>query len=515
MGKHCNIIGAITSAYDRERGFSAEELRNIAIGEPEIGIYLESINLAGGLLIFIAKACVGKSLVAAGKKEDLAQLTGNMRELEDFTIKVCKLDVENCKVIRGLLPFMNPVSHKNKPVSLGLGDRLGEASPGHIRLLKGSGYFPVLAQQSIRELNLTGRNYDEVLADAAWAVLQEGLKDGWGADGDHLKTPQEVKMALNCGYTMITLDCSEHIDNSVSELSGKELDEKYALVPEKDRAELEKLYLKKNIRLKSGTSFEFGEADFKKETLVYLKAIKFTIQVYNEIIKNCGREIDFEMSIDETLTSTTLEAHYFVAAELIRGGVEIRSLAPRFCGEFQKGIDYRGDIAQFEKEFALHTEIADNFGYKISVHSGSDKFSIFPIVGRKTGMRFHLKTAGTNWLEAVRVIALHNTALFRKMYRFAVQNLNEAKKYYHIFTETGMVPDVDNYGDAELNGLLNIDESRQALHVTYGLLLQAKDASDKFIFKDEFFKTLEENEEEYYKLLQQHIGRHVKTLKGE
>ncbi len=515
MGKHCNIIGAISGAYNKDRGFSADELRSIALSEPEIGIYPESINLAEGILIFVARACVGKRFVVAGGKEDLTQFTGILHESDEYIIKVCTLDVENYRLIRKLLPFMNPVSHKDKAVSLGLGDRLGKASPGHIRLLKGSGYFPVLAQQSIRELNLTGRNYDEVLSDAAWAVLQEGMKDGWGADGDHLKTPQEVKMALDCGYTMITLDCSEHIDNSASGLSGRELDEKYALVPEKERAELEKLYLNKNIRLKSGTSFEFGEADFKKETLVYLKAIKFTIQVYNEIIKNYGREIDFEMSIDETLTSTTPEAHYFVAAELIRGGVEIRSLAPRFCGEFQKGIDYRGDIAQFEKEFGLHTEIADNFGYKISVHSGSDKFSIFSIVGRKTGMRFHLKTAGTNWLEAVRVIALHNAPLFRKIYRFAVQNLNEAKKYYHIFTETGMVPDVDNYSDAELNELLNIDESRQALHVTYGLLLQAKDSSGSFIFKDEFFKTLEENEEEYYRLLQQHIGRHVKTLKGE
>lgn len=515
MAKYCNIREAVLGSYSKDRGFSTQELRSIALSQPEIGIYPESINLAGGILIFIARACIGKSLVIAGKKEDLAEFSGTMKELDDFTIKVCGLNVENCRAARRLLPFMNPVSHKDQAVSLGLGDRLGKASPGHIRLLRGSGFFPVLAQQSIRELNLTGRTYDEVLADAAWAVLQEGRKEGWGADGDHLKTDQEVRMALDCGFTMITLDCSEHIDNSASDLSGKALDDKYSEVPEEDRKELEKLYLNKEVLLQSGASLVFKEADFKRMILVYLKAIKFTIKIYNDIIKNYGRDIDFEMSIDETLTSTSPEAHYFVAAELIRGGVEIRSLAPRFCGEFQKGIDYRGDIAQFEKEFGLHTEIAAGFGYKISVHSGSDKFSIFPIVGRKTGMKFHLKTAGTNWLEAIRVIAFHNAALFRKIYKFAYEKLDEAKKYYHIFTEKSMVPDVDKYSDSELEKLLNIEESRQALHVTYGLILQAKNADGSFIFKDEFFKTLDDNDEEYYRVLQRHIGRHLEALKNE
>ncbi|MDD4189072.1 MAG: tagaturonate epimerase family protein, partial [Eubacteriales bacterium] len=452
-------------------------------------------------------------LVVAGDGKEADDFAGH-----DYTsdsglkIKICSLNVMNSKAVRKHFSYTNPVSCGGSKISLGLGDRLGLASPGHIGAIVDYDAFPILAQQSIRELNLTGRNYEEVLSDAVWAVFQEGYTYGFGADGDHLKTPEEVRMALGCGYTMITLDCSEHIDNKAAGYSEELTNEMYGRVPEAEREILEKKYLSGSIKLYSGLSIDFSGYDFKKTVLVYLKAIKFTVSIYNEIIRNCGRNIDFEMSIDETLTATSAEAHYFVASELIAGGVKISSLAPRFCGEFQKGIDYRGDKVCFEKEFAVHAEIARNFEYKISVHSGSDKFSIFPVVGRKTEGRYHLKTAGTNWLEAVRVIAAKDPELFRRMYRFAVQNLNEAKKYYHIFTETDMVPDEKSFEDADLDKLFGIEESRQALHVTYGLILNAKNEDGSSMFRDEFFKTMYENEELYSDFLRKHIGNHIKYL---
>ena len=218
------------------------------------------------------------------------------------------------------------------------------------------------------------------------------------------------------------------------------------------------------------------------------------------------------MSIDETLTPTTPEAHFFVASELVSNGVEIRNLAPRFCGEFQKGIDYRGDINRFEEEFAVHVSIARHFGYKISIHSGSDKFSVFPIIGTKTSGRFHLKVAGTNWLEAVRVIAAKNPGLFRRMYLCAVENLNEAKKYYHIFTEQTMAPNIDNIPDIKLPEIMDIETSRQIMHITYGILLKAKDHNGKFIFRDEIYETLEKYESIYYAYLEKHIGKHLEAL---
>ncbi len=94
-------------------------------------------------------------------------------------------------------------------------------------------------------------------------------------------------------------------------------------------------------------------------------------------------------------------------------------LAPRFVGDFEKGIDYKGDLKAFESCLAEHVQIAKDYGpYKISVHSGSDKFSIYPIVGRVTGGQFHLKTAGTSYLEALRVVARFEPALMRDIIAF-------------------------------------------------------------------------------------------------
>src|SRR5690625_169958 len=129
------------------------------------------------------------------------------------------------------------------------------------------------------------------------------------------------------------------------------------------------------------------------------------VHVYQTYMVTAGRDIDYEISIDETETITSPLAHFFVANELQAADVKVISLAPRFCGEFQKGIDYIGDIEQFEKELSEHALIAEHFGYKLSIHSGSDKFAVFPIIAKYTKGVLHVKTAGTNWLEAIRVIA--------------------------------------------------------------------------------------------------------------
>ena len=411
-----------------------EDLKNFKLfirnSFEEYGVYPDSINCCEGLYLFLAKENFKKILIVYGEGPLLSKFNGVPEKVNKISAKVCQLTNENCNVIRSIFSFTNPSNHRGKEITIGLGDRLGLASAGHIRLIKDTLIFPVLAQQSIRELNLTGRTYEDVLCAAAWAVFQEGYTCGYGADGDHLKTSQEVQMALDCGFTMITLDCSEHIDNAAATLSDMEVEAEYNKLDEKTKDYLESKYQYKEFPLSIGAIL-FNASDLRRAALIYLKAISFTIEIYNNVIKKSGKSIDFEMSIDETLTSTTPQSHFFVASELVAGGVEITSLAPRFCGEFQKGIDYRGSKGLFEIEFSIHVEIAKFFGYKISVHSGSDKFSIFPIVGDRTHGKYHLKTAGTNWLEAVRIIAAHKAPLYRKMHKFALENLNEAKKYYH------------------------------------------------------------------------------------
>ena len=475
------------------------------------GVYPSSIQVFEGSYFFIAWDGNEKKLIAFRESKVFNQLSGEETELLGSRVKVCKLDNANCRIIRGIFPYTNPVSHKGRKKTMGLGDRLGLASAGHIRLLKDYDVFPVLAQQSIRELNLTGRTYEDVLAAAAWAVFQEGYTKGYGADGDHLKTPEEVKMALDHGFTMITLDCSEHIRNDITGLSDAEVEVLYSNISKDDRNRLESKYLTGEIKVGQSV-IKFTDAEFKRIILIYLNAIKYTVNIYHQVIASCERSIDFEMSIDETQTPTSPGAHFVVAKELLDAGVEITSLAPRFCGEFQKGIDYRGDLAQFTKEFEIHTQIAVKLGYKLSIHSGSDKFTVFPVIGEKTGGVYHLKTAGTNWLEAVRVIAHKNPRLYRRMHDFALEKLAEAKKYYHISANPANIPALDKLSDNELPALMDKDDSRQVLHITYGLILLAKNADGSSIFKDEIYSTLNEYESAYYTALEKHIGKHVNKL---
>lgn len=496
-----------------EKGYNVEDLKqHLRKNMSKYEIYPDSIHFAEGLLFFIAWHEGKKVLIVYGDGNSHERFDSNVTLVNGVKVQICELNVENCKLIRNLFPFTKPSNHKRKGITIGLGDRLGLASAGHIRAIKGLPVFPILAQQSMRELNLTGRDYNDVLTSASWAIFQEGYMNGFGADGDHLKTFDEVKNAIDSGFTMITLDCSEYINNNVVLMSDTEIEKRCLEFPQKEIKLMEKTYLGQEFLLKRGMRITFESKTFRRIIIMYYDAIKFVTRVFNDIIVKCGRELDYEVSIDETITATSPEAHYFVASELIRNKVKVSSLAPRFCGEFQKGIDYKGDISQFSSEFETHSIIAEHFGYKISVHSGSDKFSIFPIIGEKSEGVYHIKTSGTSWLEAVRVIALKNPSLYRKIHEFAINHYLEAKKFYHVSAEINKVPDIDMLKDSELPALMNMEDARQVLHITYGYILQAKNSEGCFVFNDEIFKTLNLYESDYYFALKRHIGKHLAKL---
>jgi len=442
---------------------------------------------------------------------DKPMFDGEEHTTPEGTYKLCPLSAPNSKIIRKLFDFTNPISSKGHDATFGLGDRLGIASAGHIRLIRDTDIFPILAQQSIRELNLTNRTFDDVLAAAVWAVFREGYTKGYGADGDHLKTHDEVRHALDCGYTMITLDCSEQIRNDIPSMPQSEVDAHYAALATTMTSTLESRYLGKSFPLGDGMAVEFSADELKRIALVYLNAIDHAVQVYFDFIKPAGA--DFEVSIDETLQATSPQAHYFVASELSRQGVVMMSLAPRFIGEFQKGIDYLGDVSVFERDFLVHAKIAEEFGYRISVHSASDKFSIYPIVGKLTGGRYHIKTAGTNWLEALRVIAEQTPCLYREIHAFALLNLHEAKRYYHTTENVINIADLDSVSDAHLHDYLDQEDARQALHITFGLVLSAKSEDGTPLFREKIYQTLHKHEAMYFTALQRHIGKHLNLLK--
>ena len=201
-----------------------------------------------------------------------------------------------------------------------------------------------------------------------------------------------------------------------------------------------------------------------------------------------------------------------MARELLDAGVKFATIAPRFCGEFQKGIDYSGDLAQFEKEIKIHAVIARFFKYKLSIHSGSDKFSVFPSIGRETRGSFHVKTAGTNWLEAIKVVAVINPGLYREIHKFAISVFDEARKFYHVTTDLKKIPDIDIIKDTELPGLFSQNDSRQLIHITYGLILNKKNQDGSYTFKDRLYKLWLEKEEAYAQALEKHIGKHLDLL---
>ncbi len=465
--------------------------------------YPQSHHEAGNTQICMVKTGKGSQLLVQGENPGFE---GESVTHDGVTALLAPLNHHNAGKLREVFPFTAPRPGLENGCSIGVGDRLGIATPGHLKVFaRYPKVFPILAQQSIRELNLTKRTYEDVLNAASFAVFREGYTSGFGADGDHLKKPEEIEYALGCGFSMITLDCSEHIRNDVP---GKSLEEL-----QKDpqgNANIQSIYADKTFDLDGGMQLHFSKEDALRADLIYSKAIAFMAQIYERYVK--GQRVDFEISIDETMTPTSPKEHYFVASELKRLGVVCQSLAPRFCGEFQKGIDYIGDHKQFEEEMKVHAAIARHFGYKVSVHSGSDKFSVFPAVGRQTGGVFHLKTAGTNWLEAVRLVAIKDPALYRAMHQFALDSFKEASAYYHVKAKPENVPALDTLSDAQLPGLMDQEDARQVLHITYGLILTAKNEDGTSRFKDALYALWHKYEDDYAELLSKHIGRHVDLL---
>lgn len=396
---------------------------------------------------------------------------------------------ETARTLWQLLPWTAPRQVLAEERTFGTGDRLGIATLGHIQAVAGYDVFPVLAQQSMRELTLMGNTYKDVLARITFQVLQSGFRRGYGADGDHLKTAEDVCMAIDCGVTMITLDCSEHIH----------CERTTAPVP----AELEERYLSGPIQV-DDVVISFTPQTLSLAQAIFGEAVAFATRIYRDCI--AGKPVDLEISMDETDLSTTPEQHFFVANELHLAGVTFRSLAPRFYGEFQKGVDYIGDVKQFDDEILVHAAIARHLNYKLSIHSGSDKFTVFPAIGKATGEHFHTKTSGTSWLEAIRLVAIKDPALFRQLYAYAKEVFQECRAYYHVSTELSMTAQIEDMEDAALPQLLNENPSRQLMHITYGKIMNHPD------FRDRLYKLWRTYRADYAALLKNHLSHHLELL---
>ncbi len=369
--------------------------------------------------------------------------------------------------------------------SFGFGDRIGLATPGHVEAMRraGSGIDPMFAQQSIREMTRTGRTPQQVMDDAMTGMREAGWTARSGADADHLKTPEDVDVTAAVGFRFYTIDPSDYVDEHADGYDEATLRDKFAAV-EGEISWFNK-YKGESISLPTGTVIDLSEEACMRAAVKYGLAINHTLTLAAHIEKVTAaaqRDHEIELSVDETEQPTTLAEHYIIAKECLEGGMKLVSLAPRFIGDFEKGVDYKGDVAALEATLCDHAAIADLVGpYKLSLHSGSDKVSMYAAFARATKGRWHVKTAGTSYLEALRVVARHDESLFREIIDFGRDRYNTDKATYHVSATLDSAPPasevadvaelermyIENWSDVpEGKGFTN--PGRQILHCTFG-----------------------------------------------
>jgi tagaturonate epimerase len=408
--------------------------------------------------------------------------------------------------------------------SFGFGDRLGLATPGHVEAMRrsGDGIEPIFPQQSIREMARTGRSPRQVMDDALAGVRQSGWAGITGADADHLKTEEDVDATAAVGFTFFTIDPSGHVDPLADNYDGPTLREKFAAVAgEVDW--LEK-YRGQSVKLATGTILDLDEIACLRAAVKYGRAINHALKLADHIAKvseRAGRDHEIELSVDETDQPTTLAEHYIIADQCLARGMKLVSLAPRYIGDFEKGVDYKGDVVALEHSLRDHAAISERLGpYKLSLHSGSDKLSIYPALARASGGRFHVKTAGTSYLEALRVVARHDAALFRRVIDFARERYDRDKATYHVSATLGSAPPPSEVGDATELERLYLElwsevpagkgftrPGRQILHCTFGSVLTDPKLGP------EVRGVVEGNVGTYTEVLADHFARHLEALR--
>ncbi|MEM0913012.1 MAG: tagaturonate epimerase family protein [Planctomycetota bacterium] len=422
-----------------------------------------------------------------------------------------------------------PTAVRHQPTTLGLepsfgfGDRLGLATPGHLAALAEAGgpIRGIVAQQSIREMARTDRQPVDVMSAAIDALDAVSFGQPWGADADHLKTPEDVDRTMAAGFTFFTIDPSDHVDQRADGYDAAELDALFDSA--KHDAPWHVEYLGQTFDVPDGPTVVFDETTVKRAVVKYGRAIDSAVELANYITgaaDKAGRAVELEISVDETDEPTTVAEHYLIADQLRKRGVSAVSLAPRFIGELEKGVDYKGDLAALEATMVDHAAIANHLGpYKLSLHSGSDKLSMYRLFGRCTKGRLHVKTAGTSYLEAVRVVARHDADLFARIIDFSRGRYDTDKATYHVSATVAGVPapadlpDVAAMEQAYLQTWDTVPEGqgftepgRQILHCTFGSVLTHPE------FGPSLRQVLVDHPDTHRAILADHFARHLREL---
>jgi len=276
--------------------------------------------------------------------------------------------------------------------SFGMGDRFAQQGRAQLAacveaLRQGVEITPVW-NKSHREHAIVGSRPESVRREADDAVAALAWRGAYFVDADHIRMETVEAFLVACDF--FTIDVAESIGRAA------------------DAASLDAFCADAGD---CGGAFGLTRGQVRRIAEKYLSAVQEAARIYRRIESARGRgQFVTEVSMDETDTPQTPDELLVILAALGREGVPVDTIAPKFSGRFNKGVDYVGDIGQLEREFEADIEAirqaVSRYGLparlKLSVHSGSDKFSIYPAIRRvlaRTGAGVHVKTAGTTWLE--------------------------------------------------------------------------------------------------------------------
>jgi hypothetical protein len=383
---------------------------------------------------------------------------------------------------------------KLEKYSFGVGDRFGHQGKAQLRALikakqNGLDVVPVW-NKSYREHTTIGTTPLDVRKEADQAVKDMNWTSNYYVDADHINFSNISSFIEHSDF--FTLDVAEAIgqpcDSDCLDSFVKFCD-RFACRLTVDNIDSE---------------FDITHDTIRQIGSKYLHAVKQASKVYRHLVDVKGQaNFIAEVSMDETDSPQTPLEMFFILAAIAMEGIDAQTIAPKFTGRFNKGVDYVGDVTQFEKEFIEDVAIVDfavkEFGLpdnlKLSVHSGSDKFSIYgPIQNslKKFDAGLHLKTAGTTWLEELIGLAEaggDGLEVAKLIYRTALKKFDELCQPYAtvIDIDKAKLPSsqtVDKWSGQEYASALCHDladpaynlDFRQLLHVGYKVAAEMGDS---------------------------------------